>query len=417
MKAKTRTRRHLFIFVIPVSLAACSGGESWTGTVTDSAGVAIVANTDRGMWGGGEGWTLEEELRIGSLEGDQEYQFGQIGLIAIDSRDRIFVLDMQARDVRVFSPDGTYEQTIGKPGSGPGELGAQVGALFMGPGDTLLVPDLANQRVNRYAPDGTSLGSFPLRIENGLPMSIVATRTGVVAEQVRPLSLPDRPARDSLDFIVTLATDGSVLDTLMRFPPGASLVINAQGAQRTIFAPEPVWTLSDDLELYFGITNEYRISVFGPEGNLQRIVTKPVEPPPVTERDKEMMWEVIEQQVRDNVPPERFMEFMQQARQSIGFAEYFPAFVSMSIGPNGSIWVQHLRPPAEVTEKELETYDMNQDIGSRDWDVFDPSGRYLGVVTMPPRFTPRLILGGKIYGLWRDDLDVQYAVRLRIVGG
>ena len=397
------TVRGLSPLVILTFIAACSTAEGWTGTVTDSAGVTIVTNTDRGTWEEGGGWTLEEELRIGSLSGELEYQFGQIGLIALDSRDRIFVLDMQARDVRVFSPDGTYQQTIGGPGSGPGELGAQVGALFMGPGDTLLIPDLANQRVNRYAPDGTSLGSFPLRLENGLPMSIVATRTGVVAEQVRPLSLPDRPARDSLDVIVTLATDGSVLDS--------------RGAQRTIFAAEPVWTLSDDMQLFFGITNEYRISVFDRDGNLRRIVTKPVEPAPVTERDKEMMWEVIEQQIRDAVPPQSFMEVMQQARQSIRFAEFFPAFVSMSIGPNGSIWVQHLRPPAEVTEEELETYDMTQDIGSRDWDVFDPDGRYLGVVTMPPRFTPRIILGGKIYGLWRDDLDVQYVMVLRIVEG
>ncbi|UCG88707.1 MAG: 6-bladed beta-propeller [Gemmatimonadota bacterium] len=414
MRIRTRA---LGVLLALASLTACSDGGSWTGTVTDSAGVTIVVNTDRGMWGEGEGWTLEEELRIGTIEGDLEYQFGQIGLIAVDSRDRIFVLDMQARDVRVFSSDGTYEQTIAQPGSGPGELGAQIGALFMGPGDTLLIPDLANQRVNRYAPDGTSLGSFPLRLENGLPMSIVATRTGVVAEQVRPISLPDMPARDSMDFIVTLATDGSVLDTLMRFPPGAALVVDSRGAQRTIFAAEPVWTLSDELELFFGITSEYRISVFDPEGNLRRIVTKPVEPTPVTERDKEMMWEVIEQQIRDAVPPDNFVEFMQQARQTITFAEFFPAFVSMSIGPNGSIWVQHLRPPAEVTEEELETYDMQQDIGSRDWDVFDPDGRYLGVVTMPPRFTPRIILGGKIYGVWRDDLDVQYAVRLRIVEG
>jgi len=411
------TVRGLSPLLILAFIAACSTAEGWTGTVTDSAGVTIVTNTDRGTWEEGGGWTLEEELRIGSLSGELEYQFGQIGLIALDSRDRIFVLDMQAREVRVFSPDGTYQQTIGGPGSGPGELGAQVGALFMGPGDTLLIPDLANQRVNRYAPDGTSLGSFPLRLENGLPLSIVATRTGVVAEQVRPLSLPDRPARDSLDVIVTLATDGSVLDTLMRFPPGASLVLNSRGAQRTIFAAEPVWTLSDDMQLFFGITNEYRISVFDRDGNLQRIVTKPVEPAPVTERDKEMMWDVIEQQIRDAVPPQSFMEVMQQARQSIGFAEFFPAFVSMSIGPNGSIWVQHLRPPAEVTEEELETYDMTQDIGSRDWDVFDPDGRYLGVVTMPPRFTPRIILGGKIYGVWRDDLDVQYVMLLRIVEG
>jgi hypothetical protein len=398
------------------AVTACGGESGWSGTVTDSAGVTIVENTDRGMWDTGATWTLEEELRIGTLEGEPDYQFGQIGLIAVDSRDRIFVLDGQARHVRVFSSDGTYEQTIGQPGEGPGELGAQVGALFMGPGDTLLVPDLANQRVNRYAPDGASLGSFPLRIENGIPMAIVATRTGVVAEQVRPFSRPDLPARDSLDVIVTLATDGSVLDTLMTFPPGASIDLSGpQGPRRTVFAAEPVWTLSDDLELFFGITDRYRISVFDPDGNLVRIVTKSVEPAPVTERDVEMMWEVIEQQIRSAVPPQMYMEFMEQARQSISFADFFPAFVSMSIGPNGSLWVQHLRPPATVTEEELETYDMNQDIGSRDWDVFDPEGRYLGVVTMPLRFTPRLILGGRIYGVWRDELDVQYVLRLRIV--
>jgi hypothetical protein len=60
---------------------------------------------------------------------------------------------------------------------------------------------------------------------------------------------------------------------------------------------------------------------------------------------------------------------------------------------------------------------LTQDIGSRDWDLFDPDGRYLGVVTMPPRFARRLILGDTIYSVWRDDLDVQYVTRLRIVQG
>jgi sugar lactone lactonase YvrE len=370
-------------------IAACSSGETWTGTVTDSAGVTIVTNAAQGVWQQGEGWTLEEELRIGALEGDEDYQFGQIGGLTIDSRDRIFVLDQQVRSIRVFSADGTFEQAFGQPGEGPGELGGAVGPLYTGPGDTLLVPDLANQRVNRYAPDGTSLGSFPLRIEHGIPMAITATRTGVVAEQIRAFARPDMTARDSLDTIVTLGTDGAVLDTLMQFPHGTAIQVGSEGARRTLFAAEPVWTLSDDMELFFGITNEYRLSVFGPDGTLRRVVTKPVEPAPVTERDKEMLWEVIEEQIRANVPPQAFMQIMEQTRRSLTFADFFPAFVSMSIGPNGSIWIQHLRPPSDVTDEELETYDMTQDIGSRDWDVFDPDGRYLGVVTMPTRFTPR----------------------------
>ena len=47
----------------------------------------------------------------------------------------------------------------------------------------------------------------------------------------------------------------------------------------------------------------------------------------------------------------------------------------------------------------------------------DREGKFLGVVTMPSRFQPRLFHEDKIYGVWRDDLDVQYVMRLRIVSG
>ena len=55
-------------------------------------------------------------------------------------------------------------------------------------------------------------------------------------------------------------------------------------------------------------------------------------------------------------------------------------------------------------------------MGGQDWDVFDAAGRYLGVVTMPPDFAPMVFLHDQIYGVWRDELDVQYVLRLRIVG-
>ncbi len=54
--------------------------------------------------------------------------------------------------------------------------------------------------------------------------------------------------------------------------------------------------------------------------------------------------------------------------------------------------------------------------GTSNWDVFDRTGRYLGMVALPARFTLRAIRGDRIYGLWRDELDVQYVVRLQIVG-
>ena len=69
-----------------------------------------------------------------------------------------------------------------------------------------------------------------------------------------------------------------------------------------------------------------------------------------------------------------------------------------------------------LTDEELEDFNLIEEAGSPDWDVFDREGRFLGVVTMPPRFRPSLFLDDTIYGVWRDELDVQYVVRLRIVG-
>ncbi len=48
--------------------------------------------------------------------------------------------------------------------------------------------------------------------------------------------------------------------------------------------------------------------------------------------------------------------------------------------------------------------------------MFDADGRYLGIMEMPDRFAPRTFLADRIYGVWRDDLDVPYLVTLRIRG-
>ena len=401
------------ISIVALVLGGCSGGGGWMGTVRDSAGVTIVENTRESIWSVSDRWTLEEELRIGAIEGDPDYQFGAIGFIAVDSRDRMYVMDAQAQQIKVFTADGRFEQTIGRPGAGPGELGQNAVSLYMGPGDTLLVPDLANQRINRYAPDGSSLGSFRLELEKGLPMAINATRSGVIVEQVRPLALPDQPVRDTMDAIIRLAGDGTVLDTLKKFPSGRTINLGGSDPELNFFSAEPVWQLKEDMRLCFGINDDYSIEVYSPDGVLERIVRMPFTRRPVTNRDQELMVDaMVKLWTEAGVPPQA----IPQLRQIIHFAEFYPAFASIQRGPGGTIWVQHIQSPSTLSEEELQVFNFIEDIGAKDWDVFDTDGRFLGVVTMPPRFAPRVIVEDKVYGVFRDDLDVQYAVRLRIVG-
>lgn len=408
-------RKHLTgaTSLVALVLCACSGEGSWSGTVTDSAGVTIVENTLESIWDASEQWTLEEELRVGTIEGDADYQFGAIGFIAVDSRDRMFVMDAMAQQVKVYSPDGRFEQTIGRPGSGPGELGQSAIQVFMGPGDTLIVPDLGNQRVNRYAPDGTSLGSFRLEIEKGLPLAINATRSGVILEQLRPLALPDQPVRDTMDAIVRLAGDGTVLDTLKKFPSGGTFNLSGATPELNFFAAEPVWQIMEDMRLCFGVNDNYSIEVYSPDGILERVIRKPFTQTPVVEADQETITEaMIELWTEAGVPPQA----IPQLRQIVHFAEFYPAFAAIQRGPGGTMWVQHIQSPSELSEEELAAFNMIEDMGARDWDVFDGDGRFLGVVTMPPRFSPRTFVEDKVYGVFRDDLDVQYAVRMKIVG-
>jgi len=395
-------------------VAACSGGSQWTGTVTDSAGVTIVTNTAEGTWTEAERWTLEEEIRIGSVEGDLNYQFGQVGTIGVDSKGALYVSDIQAQQIKVYSVDGGFLRTIGRPGAGPGELGPGAAFVLLAPGDTLLVPDIQNRRINRYAPDGTNLESVPLEVEKGIPMQYNVTPTGTMTVQVRPLALPDRPVPDSVDAIVILQPSGTFADTIFKLPSGGTINLGGSTPELNLFSPEPLWDVTDSLTVLYGMNNDYRIGMYDRDGSLERVFSKPFEQTQVGDRDKELIFSFLDRAWTDaGVPP----AVLPQLHNIVHFGEFYPAFSSFQTGYRGTIWVQQIQLPTDLTDEEMEQFNLIEESGSPDWDVFDGDGKYLGVVTMPSRFQPRILLGDKIYGVWRDELDVQYVMRLRIVEG
>lgn len=415
------------LVLVGLAAVACSDGGTWSGSVTDSAGVTVVRNPDAGAWSTSEAWTLEEELRIGVIDGDPEYLFGRIGSVDADSRGRVFVLDASAQHVKVYSSDGQYELTVGGPGNGPGELGPEPASLSVAAGDTLFVSDLSNLRVNRYAPDGTSLGGVRLRFENGLPLAIAVGRAGEIAAQLRPLAMPGQAQPDSLDAILLLGLDGAVLDTLKQFPSGGTLRLWGDRPAITVFAAEPVWQLAGDGRLHFGMKDAYRLELYSSTGILERIVTRSFAPRAISEGDRDLMRSLFEEQLRTTVPPEAFEQARAQVREIVRFADHYPAYTRILVGPENSVWVQHAPLPSELSDEDRVSWNfmdvltgvswnLIEDIGAPDWDVFDSEGRFLGTLTMPSRFTPHTIVGDKIYGVWRDELEVPYAVRLGIVG-
>jgi hypothetical protein len=282
-------------------------------------------------------------------------------------------------------------------------MGASV--VLISPGDTALVPDVRNRRINRYAPDGANLGSVSLDVEKVRHLRYQVNSTGGMAVQLRPVGqVPDGPT----DAIVVLEPSGLNGDTLLQIPSGGLF----QGPGIHYFTPEPLWDVTDSLTVVYGLNDEYRIGFYDRGGSLRRILKMPSEPQPITERDIKAFFSYLDRAWLDaGVPPSR----LSQNHGAVHFAEFLPAFAVFHIGYRGSIWVQPVQAPGLLPDEEIERYNFIEDFGGSDWDVFDSEGRYLGAVAMPPRFTPRTFLGDRIYGVARDELDVQSVVRLRIM--
>ena len=123
-------------------------------THTDSAGIDIAfSKVPRG--GAPAFATLDSvpSLRLGSLDGAKEEQFGFIRDLAPLADGGVAVLDQQAAQVRIFGPDGAYRGALGTRGEGPGEL-MSPGSLALLPGDTFAVWDGPPHRITRFAANG-----------------------------------------------------------------------------------------------------------------------------------------------------------------------------------------------------------------------------------------------------------------------
>jgi hypothetical protein len=401
-------------------LAACGGGPAgggWAGSVTDSAGVAVVQNPAVGLWAQGEGPTVTEVLRIGVAEGAPEYQFGQITGVSVDADGQIYVMDSQAQEVRVYDQSGAFRSKIGRPGAGPGELSPAAAAPLFGLGDTLFLPDLVQQRVNLFLRNGTFLRSFRIPFAEGVSVKWATTPERELLQHLRPMPMPGAEPASGAEVVLRRGSDGAIRDTVLAFPASQSVQFRGGALALKLFDAEPGWDLADDGRLFFGTGADYRIEIRSPDGALTRVIHKPFSRQAISEGDRELFRNAIRKALEQQKLP---AQAVQMVLQGVAFADHYPAFLHIMGGPEGSLWVRQL-PSAERMTAGSGSFSLEDpgatDWNAPDWDVFDRDGRFLGEVRLPSRFQPSRFHGNRLYGVLKDDLDVSYVVALEVRGG
>ncbi len=412
MRHDLRERQTLIaILLVLTTLAACGGDRPTTALQIerDTVGDTVIVRTLAGQAWAGDA-VLEPEIRIGTFEGAEENMLGDIAGLAVGPDGSTYLFDRHVPALRKYSADGEYLTTFGREGGGPGEYKQSDGGLAVLPDGRVLLRDPGNARITVYSLTGEALDSWPLRGGHFTSRRLYVDTAGVAFTQIW-----GRTDDQRYTALQPYTPDGEMLDSIMA--PSweyqeAGVTFSGENIQMmnaVPFSPRPHWTFSPLGYFVGGLSSEYSIDAFRPDGSVLRIqrVTEPEAVPPA-EKDARRMDVVrnFQRMAPDwtwNGPP---------------IPDTKPAFQDLAAGTDGRIWVRLHQPGFLAEEADPEDpRSVDQWEEPVVWDVFEPDGTYLGQVRAPDRFRthPEPVFGrDNVWAITTDDLDVQYLTRFSI---
>lgn len=401
--------------------AACAGeagaGSRWEASIDTIGDTIVVRTLSGGEWVGPV--TLVPEVRIGVFEGADEYMLGNISGLAVDADGNIYTYDSQVPALRQYAPDGTFIRTFGRSGGGPGEYSNSDGGLTVLKDGRIVLRDPGNARFQLYRQDGTPAGEW--RYMGGFFTSTplyTDTAGNMYSTTIDFGSGP--PWKTSL---VRHTPDGEPVDTIpvpdWDFESPQIRAERGDADNRSIsinsvpFSPSDSWTFSPFGYFVGGVSTSYSIDLFRSDGVLR--IGRAVEPIPVQSAEKANAEAMATQNMRRMVSDWRW--------NGPPIPDAKPPFGRIMVAQDGRIWVGVSQPGELIPEDE-----RDDPIGPdgerrvvREWrepvafDVFEPDGRYVGLVRAPAGFRGHpqpVIRGDTVWAIITDGLGVQQISRM-----
>jgi len=405
------------LLAVACAESGAGGRLAWQAAI-DTVGDTVIVHTVGGsVWG--DTVTLEPEVSIGLLDGDDAYLIGEPQALAVGPKGTVYLLDTQVPVVRAYAPDGTHLRDLGRQGGGPGEYQNPDG-MTVTPDGRVLVRDPGGARIVVYDSAGAFVEQWPLSGGFNTSRALGFDTAG----QVYTLVLLNRgtPPWEWIMGMLRYSADGEPLDTVRAptwdFEPAVVTASreNSSSSSSVPFTPQRSWTWSPLGYMVGGLSTDYRIDLFHTDGSVLRVerawTPVPVDPEEAEER-RDAQIKRFQRQYgswRWNGPP---------------IPETKPPFREMFTSQEGNVWVL-LSQPGRLIMSEDEAREEETRSGRRPYryrehpafDVFAPDGRYLGAVRVPEGFSidPQpWVRGERVWAVTRDELDVARIVRFRMV--
>ncbi len=348
-------------------------------TVRDSAGIRIVEN-HASAWGNSALWHVDPdpEFVIGAADviesaDDPSHVVWGVQGVARLSNGNVLLHSWGEEAVMLFEPSGALLTMIGRKGEGPGEF-VRPEHIQVLPGDTIAVWDYGFSRVNHFDSTGAFVGERRLDVGTVLantgtareypPESIMMPLLDgsfVVQRGIRdyPLPEPGEIQRRPVEYLRVDTAYGVHSFGWWRWDES----IGMGGKWRSF--PEPPFARGSVVAAggnppaaYITDGDVFEIRQFAADGTLRRILRRDAVPIPIASEEL-AEWKAM---AAEMIPGVDWADW-ERSLAAAPPREFHPAILRMLVDTEGHLWVWEHR--AE---------------GPR---VFDPEGRWLGIVDLP----------------------------------
>ena len=387
-----------------VLVASCDNGRPPMGpTIRDSTGVVIVDHGSLDLESLPP-WRLEEvpEVSIGVLDGDEAYQFYNVA-DARRRRDGSLAVVDRSRTIRVFDSLGAHLWTAGGEGDGPGEFRSPHMVREIR-GDSLVVWDVAVNRLSVFAPDGVFARTTTVHDFAGYGVAwglsgpdrlLVEHRVG----EHNPINGHEAFTVYSNLYLIDL--NGQVVHRFGRWPLATEYqeVDSTGGYSPAIFAAVAVIASAPD-GFWYGDTETYELRLGTASGGIKRILRWQGPGRTITDSDVDAVLDVWDG--GPDASPE-LKRFIRAYGRTHPRADQFAAYEEILTDAVGRLWVRDF-----VRD--------HVDDGLRRWTVFSPDGTHiLGRLTHSKGFEPHDVGEDWMLGVETGDLDVERVLLRKIV--
>ena len=353
----------------------------------------------------GEPLVATQNLRIGTLEGDPDFAFGDIRGIESGPNGEIFVLDYHGPEIRAFDRDGHFVELLASKGSGPGELSEANGMMIVG--DSILwVQDHSKWAMIGLSLTGEELARFPMHVRSyGYIWSGMIDNVGRLwkptshSDDVREFPPREGVAEGtSRSYWKSYDLSSEVVDSVFlgesRYRTYISRTSSGGYSYRSIpFDPSPIVAVDPDGGFWQVDNSDYQVARLNESGDTVLLIGSAVDPLSVSEDDKvQYIDQVLERSPDQRRAAEEIADLM---------APFKPVINDLVVDPAGRLWIGRQVPEGQTPV----------------FDVFGREGDYKGSVRLGFHPSPYLsirIRHGSIFAVELDEFDVPFVVRAEI---